>query len=270
MIHSATRRPAAILRSTPGLENEGNGLYFYRARYYDPELGRFVSEDPVQLMKKETIFVLLVMVLTCCSPLSSESYQAKLPDNKVVELTKSDLFALSGWKQREVSVVGFALGMTREEALENARLKGFQLRSDLLPRKVGEIRVPCRESSCSVVRYNGNEIGVRLYFVLDRIDKITVSVPADVDPEVKAANVTRHFKGRTHIFFNEYSDALRTKILGPAPRKEVPIIVSGQASNLSNVEYAYLQYGLIIHLTIDKNKEPSKPFDLEVDFVRPK
>ena len=31
-----------------GRENEGNGLYFYRARYYSPMLGRFVSEDPLR------------------------------------------------------------------------------------------------------------------------------------------------------------------------------------------------------------------------------
>jgi RHS repeat-associated protein len=33
-----------------GRENEGNGLYFYRARYYSPLLGRFVNQDPLGFM----------------------------------------------------------------------------------------------------------------------------------------------------------------------------------------------------------------------------
>src|SRR5207302_5463358 len=32
-----------------GRENDGTELYFYRARYYDPVLKRFVSEDPIGL-----------------------------------------------------------------------------------------------------------------------------------------------------------------------------------------------------------------------------
>lgn len=32
---------------TYGVMNENNGLYFMRVRYYDPEIGRFLSEDPV-------------------------------------------------------------------------------------------------------------------------------------------------------------------------------------------------------------------------------
>ncbi len=32
-----------------GRENDGTGLYYYRARYYSPELQRFVSEDPIGL-----------------------------------------------------------------------------------------------------------------------------------------------------------------------------------------------------------------------------
>lgn len=33
-----------------GRENDGNGLYYYRARYYAPELGRFISSDPIGLL----------------------------------------------------------------------------------------------------------------------------------------------------------------------------------------------------------------------------
>jgi RHS repeat-associated protein len=32
-----------------GRENDGTGLYYYRARYYDPGRARFVSEDPIGL-----------------------------------------------------------------------------------------------------------------------------------------------------------------------------------------------------------------------------
>ena len=30
-----------------GRENDGTGLYYYRARYYSPELSRFISQDPI-------------------------------------------------------------------------------------------------------------------------------------------------------------------------------------------------------------------------------
>jgi RHS repeat-associated protein len=32
-----------------GRENDGTGLYYYRARYYDPLLKRFIAEDPIGL-----------------------------------------------------------------------------------------------------------------------------------------------------------------------------------------------------------------------------
>jgi RHS repeat-associated protein len=38
---------SANLSQYTGRENEGNGLYYYRARYYSPVLARFVSEDPL-------------------------------------------------------------------------------------------------------------------------------------------------------------------------------------------------------------------------------
>ncbi len=30
-----------------GRENDGTGLYYYRNRYYSPQTGRFISEDPI-------------------------------------------------------------------------------------------------------------------------------------------------------------------------------------------------------------------------------
>ncbi len=36
-------------RDFTGREDDGNGLTYYRARYYDPSSGRFISEDPIGL-----------------------------------------------------------------------------------------------------------------------------------------------------------------------------------------------------------------------------
>lgn len=33
-----------------GRENDGTGLYYYRARYYSPTMQRFVSEDPIRFL----------------------------------------------------------------------------------------------------------------------------------------------------------------------------------------------------------------------------
>ena len=50
-IRSATPQLSGATNSNAfqytGRENEGNGLYFYRARYYSPLLGRFINEDPL-------------------------------------------------------------------------------------------------------------------------------------------------------------------------------------------------------------------------------
>jgi RHS repeat-associated protein len=46
---ASTGTPSTTLRFT-SRENDGaTGLYYYRARYYSPQLGRFISEDPIGL-----------------------------------------------------------------------------------------------------------------------------------------------------------------------------------------------------------------------------
>lgn len=44
---TATGLPSNNPFQYTGRENDGTGLYYYRARYYDPQAGRFVSEDPI-------------------------------------------------------------------------------------------------------------------------------------------------------------------------------------------------------------------------------
>lgn len=36
-----------------GRENDGTGIYYYRARYYSPQLQRFVSEDPLEFLSRD-------------------------------------------------------------------------------------------------------------------------------------------------------------------------------------------------------------------------
>jgi RHS repeat-associated protein len=46
-VTSASGLPGINEFQFTGRENERNGLYYYRARYYSPALGRFISEDPI-------------------------------------------------------------------------------------------------------------------------------------------------------------------------------------------------------------------------------
>ena len=39
-----------------GRENDGTGLYYYRARYYHPGLGRFIDEDPIGFLGEDINF----------------------------------------------------------------------------------------------------------------------------------------------------------------------------------------------------------------------
>lgn len=39
-----------------GRENDGTGLYYYRARYYAPAMGRFVAQDPLGLAAGENVY----------------------------------------------------------------------------------------------------------------------------------------------------------------------------------------------------------------------
>jgi RHS repeat-associated protein len=44
---TSTRGNSTNVFQYTGRENDSNGLYFYRARYYSPQFARFISEDPI-------------------------------------------------------------------------------------------------------------------------------------------------------------------------------------------------------------------------------
>ncbi|WP_447980245.1 RHS repeat-associated core domain-containing protein [Candidatus Nitrospira bockiana] len=51
MSHVGIQQPGGTASTSAfqyaGRENDGTGLYYYRARYYSPRLQRFISEDPL-------------------------------------------------------------------------------------------------------------------------------------------------------------------------------------------------------------------------------
>jgi RHS repeat-associated protein len=56
---TASGTPNANEFQYTGRENEGNGLYYYRARYYSPLLGRFVSQDPLGFLAGANFYAYL-------------------------------------------------------------------------------------------------------------------------------------------------------------------------------------------------------------------
>jgi RHS repeat-associated protein len=58
-VQSSTGASPNRLKYT-GREDDGTGLYYYRARYYDPAIGRFVSEDPIGFASGDMSFYVYV------------------------------------------------------------------------------------------------------------------------------------------------------------------------------------------------------------------
>jgi RHS repeat-associated protein len=56
-----------------GRENDGTGLYYYRARYYHPELQRFISEDPLNLATARVFKQIIGSSDPVCSALQKDS-----------------------------------------------------------------------------------------------------------------------------------------------------------------------------------------------------
>jgi len=80
-----------------GRENDGSGIYYYRARYYHSQLQRFVSEDPShQLQANGNDKILLLLRLMIVEELNGYAYAQ---NNPVTRLDPSGLLSCEGtWK----------------------------------------------------------------------------------------------------------------------------------------------------------------------------
>ena len=77
-----------------GRENDGTGLYYYRARYYSPKFGRFISEDPAGWASGQTNNYAYVGG----SPLSRTDFSGladSLHDSIAVAVARGDIQALN-------------------------------------------------------------------------------------------------------------------------------------------------------------------------------
>jgi RHS repeat-associated protein len=66
-----------------GRENDLGGLYYYRARYYSPELHRFISEDPIDLQGGDTNYYSYAWnsPISNTDPLGLKPPESKPPEN---------------------------------------------------------------------------------------------------------------------------------------------------------------------------------------------
>jgi len=73
-----------------GRENDGTGLYYYRARYYSPELQRFISEDPILKPGNPNVPFMLPALLKNPAMLHAYAYVGNNPVNRKDPLGLSD------------------------------------------------------------------------------------------------------------------------------------------------------------------------------------
>lgn len=191
------------------------------------------------------------------------------------EITAVDLFRLRGWNSRQVSVLGFRLGMGRKDCVRIA-----QNQSLILDDTSGQ---SCLQDSSCAVYDGGRYTGITLSF--DRanaVDKISLEVFRAETAKAERGNlITAKLIGDTRRFAEAYSDNLRVQLLGGASKfnAERPMTRSARRKQLSgfpvptHMQYIYSGLGLILVLdTMDRSLMNPQPAGLKLvtfEFVPP-
>ncbi len=219
----------------------------------------------------------IVVSLAFISPgYSPNQADGQIAQNRgAFEITGVDLFGIKGWDSRQVSVLGFMLGMERREAFMIAQRDEVHLDDDH-----GQGCLTAK--TCSVIQ-GGNFNGVNLYFgETDVLEKIGIEVRfRNVSREERSASVADRFNGVTRRFVESYSDNLRIRTLGRtdvirAGKMPTPPVWANKISTYfppapARFEYQYGSLGLILHVDLhDPAMGTDSAIDrLTIEFVRP-
>src|ERR1700704_2997191 len=99
---------------------------------------------------KAVVLVNLIAASLCVVYAQNDRPHTAQEKRETLELTQGDLFSVPNWQQKSVAVSGFALGMTRSQASQLAQTSGLRLTTNVAPKTVGELKVPCTQASCGV------------------------------------------------------------------------------------------------------------------------
>jgi hypothetical protein len=173
-----------------------------------------------------------------------------------------DLFEIKTWDSTRVDVVGFRLGMTRQEANANAHRNGLHL----IVFDLGE--TPCSGEKCEVCDVKMVCPGIVLDFSHDdHVTGVEVSkIPEDGAAVVRKAAITSRFKGKTRLFFNRYSNDLRLKLLGHEDSRDRPSDKNPLYKGM--VTYKYPRLGVNVFVSPNPHG-PESTSDLVVTLVAP-
>jgi RHS repeat-associated protein len=115
-----------------GREDDGTGLYYYRARYYDPETGRFISEDPLGFGARDVNFYAYV---------GNNPVNFNDPSGKIIGI--DDLVVWGGLKTAQYAVRGisyvFGNPMTTEQInkMHSSLMSAWKTTTAVTPYVVG-------------------------------------------------------------------------------------------------------------------------------------
>jgi hypothetical protein len=207
----------------------------------------------------------------------SASWTAQQAENRIqspIEITQVDLFGMKNWNSMQVSILGFRLGMTRQDTLMVALKTGLRFDDDL-----GQACL--KEKACNVFeggRYNGVSL---IYGEGEVLEKIQIEAQRrNASRQERSSWAVSKFQGATRQFVESYSDNLRNQILGSsdamrAGKMTPPSVRGSNPSGLmppAHREYQYSRLGLTLYLDLhDQTLSTDQAIEkLTIEFMRPK